>query len=506
MNKKIRVFAALLCCLLLAGCAERTDVPEQLVLIDQQPPQVPRENEPEETFLAQLYFVAESRALAVEEREVERFPGQSRAEAVIEAMLEGPQSPSLTPSLPEGLYVESVELSSKVANVMLSGQMPPLRDWIVARAALAAAVCAAETGILSVNVYLEEQEPGFMGRPLGAQTPIDIALDLYVEQIFEQYSVDTGEQTEAGSFETADATLYFLDASEQHLLGSNRQLHYSKSATLSEIVHAIVDELTLGVIGQESLSPVLPADLTLAEEPLIEPIIVGDGFTVLREDGTVADECLVHLVFNRPTGEYSEQNICASLVLSIIGFIPEVRGVTISFVEEDATVTALNQGQFYSRERFAYRIGHTVPLAFPASDGSVLYGVRCAVAQGAVYDSPERIKAMFTSFADPGVAYRVFSQDDVLNVYIVDGMAVINWAEGFAGKLRELIEGGWADISSDRRERMFLFGVINTAAQLPGVTRVWMLENGKLIESPGMVFLRKPLYYNPGLLLQMESE
>ncbi|MEL7609544.1 MAG: GerMN domain-containing protein [Bacillota bacterium] len=505
MNKTIRVFAAILCCLLLAGCAERTDPPEQLVLVDQQPPKVPPEDQPEETFMAQLYFVSESRALAVEEREVDRFSGQSRAEAVIDAMLEGPQSPSLEASLPEGLHVEDVELTSKVANVLLSGQMPPLQDWIIARTAVAAAVCAAETGIQSVNVYLEEQEPGFMGRPLGAQTPIDGALDLYVERVFERYSVDQGQQTEAGTFETADATLYFLDATEQYLIGNNRQLHYSKAAPLSEIVHALIDELTLGVTGQESLRPVLPADLTLAEEPLIEPIIVGDGFTVLREDGTVANECLVHLVFNRPAGVYSEQNICAAMVLSIIGFIPEVRGVLISFVEEDGTVTQLNQGQFYSRERFAGMIGHTVELAFPASDGSALYAVHSAVAQGAVYDPLERVKAMFTSAADPGVAYRVFTEDDVLDVYIVGGIAVIDWAEGFSDKLRELIEGGWADIPGDRRERMFLFGVIDTAAKLPGVTRVWMLENGRLIESPGMVFLRKPLMYNPGLLLQVET-
>ena len=50
-------------------------------------------------------------------------------------------------------------------------------------------------------------------------------------------------------------------------------------------------------------------------------------------------------------------------------------------------------------------------------------------------------------------------------------------------------------------ERLFIYGVVNTLTEMPGVNRVWMLENGQKLGMIGDMYLGNALLRNPGILL-----
>lgn len=499
-KQTMRMIAMVLAALLLCSCTVREEYPEQPSLEPGLPPEL-QPGQPEERFQAKLYFLSEAQTLVVEERTVERYPDQSRAEAVLEVMLEGPESGFLRGSLPEGLSLERVELCGTVANVVFSGMMPYGNEWLVARAAVAAAVCASEENIGAVNVYLEDQEPGYRGKPLGTLAPITGSLDLYLEGLYTEFGALSGAKDQnSDGFETREATLYYLDASGQWLLGRTRELQYAKTATTETLVWMLMDELTKDAPGEEALLTALPQGLALAIEPELEEVPEQDEDSILREDGS-SGECIVHLTFYRPEAPVDEVLLRAALALTITGFIPEVRGVSVTFVEPGSQPEEGLYDTPMRRKDCVKYLGHTVDLLYPEAEGSVLVREAYTMPQTAVYNAELRLKALLEHTSAFGSAYPLFTGEDVLSVETAEGMAVVNWSKGFAANLAELIHSHWSGMASDRRERMFVFGVVNSIAQIPGINRVWMLEDGAPLNTVDRIHLGKALLKNPGLVV-----
>ena len=48
---------------------------------------------------------------------------------------------------------------------------------------------------------------------------------------------------------------------------------------------------------------------------------------------------------------------------------------------------------------------------------------------------------------------------------------------------------------------MFIYSVVNTLTELEGVSRVWMLEDGKKLGSVDEIYLGNALMRNPGILV-----
>lgn len=506
-NNLIRRFALVLLALLMmttAACAEQREYPDALPESAAVPPERPEDGEPAEVFEAELYFLSESGNLAAELCSVSRMPGESRAEAAVLAMMNGPLSSQLFHSLPEGLSLERVELSGNVANLFFSGMFTSERDWLIARAALAATVCAAEEGIEYVNVYLENQEPGYQGRELGALAPIETSLDIYLEQYY--YNAQSLQPTEAGRFEKRSATLYFQHSTGNLLIASNRELSYSATTEKESLVKILLEELMKGAVGADGLEPVLPASLAF-ETPVVLPCKSRDDHSILREDeaeegeNAASGECIVELKLYRPQEEYSERLMCGAIILTVTGYLPEVRGVRISYIEQDGSVTALNGGVPYTRSDFENLVGHTILLAYPESDGSILHWVERAVTQDTVYDPEARLKILFEGPADPGVAYPVFTADMIKEVYTSGETIVINWKKGFVENMKAMIAYTGSSLPTDRREQLFIFGVINSVTAIPGFSNVWMLENGKRLGTVERIYLGNPLLNNPGLMV-----
>lgn len=537
MKRKGLKCVALLLALALAvplfgACSEERDYPAALPESTATPP--PEDDEAPDTFTAELYFVSEDgRKLYPEEHTLSYEPGTSRAQAAIDGLLAGPDSALLQPSVPDGLYLEYVELSLDVCNVYFTGDFPDqMRAWLTARAAIAATVYAAE-GIASVNVFFNGVEPGYEGRPLGTLSPVSDALDVYLKNMVQDYEVIPNQtQGEAVAYETHTATLYFADISKSLIAARTTELTYAVNTSAEEIVQLLFEKLLAGDSGENSLEPVLPADISLSGDPQfyyygenasLETGASGTGKNAGSEadsdsepwtaDVTVPETppaptdtervyiLDITLAYGESGEQVNEQLMCAALTMTFTSYIPSLDGVRISILESDGSRRTLCD-DYFERTDFRSVVGHGVTLYYPDREGLTLLPATRIVPGASAYDPLKRVQELLTGPADPGVAYPEFTADDVLDVYTVNGTAVVNWKAGFADKLRSMIADDALDtaIPEDRRELIFIYGVIDTLTDLPYVERVWMLEDGGKLGTISTLYLGDPLVRSPGLI------
>lgn len=524
--KRIALMLALaLAAQLFSACSEETDYPPALPESSATPPA--RVDTDQAFFAAQLYFVSEDgRKLYPEEHALVYGVGVSRAEAAINGLLAGPDSALLQPSMPDGLYLEHVEISLDVCNVYFTGDFPnEIRTWLTARAAIAATVNAAE-GVGTVNVFFNGVEPGYLGRPLGLQLPVSDALDVYLKNMQQDYEVIPSQpQGEAVAYETHGATLYFTDVSRSLLVAKNTELTYAVNAGSLELVQLIFGKLLAGDSGVNSLEPVLPAGVAIAAEPVFyyygdepgapktaaatptsEPAETG-GYNdppespPVPQDGEKAYILDLTLGYGAQGAEFDETLMCAALTMTLTSYIPGLDGVRVSILSPDGGARPLCE-DYFERSDFREMIGHGVTLYYPDGEGLALLPARRIVQSASVYDPKLRLSELLSGPADPGVAYPSFGPEDIRDVYVSNGVAVVDWKAGFAEKLRGVIANADSPIPRSRRELMFVYGVINTLCTLPYVERVWMLEDGQKLGTIGELYLGNPLVKSPGLIAE----
>lgn len=521
-----RFLALVLTAALLSGCAGTNETDLQLTLSNKMPSVLTRDLNREASFDAKLYFVSEDeRSLSAETRSIVSNGSVSRAEAALRAMEDGPVSGVLSASVSESLSFSGIELSQDACNVYYTGSVADNREWLILRAAVAATVYAAE-GISAVNVFLNGMVPGYSGRPLGSLSPIPGALDTYLSELKQRYELMPQEPTEAGGRESNIATLYFANMGNDFLIARNRKVAYDLSLSNADIVKLLLDELRQGDTGTESLEPVLPADLQLAQDPIIvylnNPELMptptptpdstsGDNPDALPIEPVVdkdRDEpCVIELTFAEPAMEYDTNMMCGAITLMLTGYLPKVKGVKISIIEvaDNGRKAArnLSENEYFVRGDFTDRIGFGIYLAFPDAESAVLDRVQRIVASGSVYDPDARLFELFQGPADPGLMHSGFTASDVLDVYIIDNLAVVNWKAGFAQKLEQLAQTQQKDAIHEEQDELFIFGVVNTLTEIPGVERVWMLEDGQKIRTVADLYLGNALLRNPGILIDV---
>lgn len=512
---------------LFSACAEERDYPPALSENTSTPP--PSVGYEGASFTAELYFISEDgRNLYPEEHTLLYGVGTSRAQAAISGLLNGPDSALLQPSVPEGLYLEHVELSLDVCNVYFTGDFPEqMRAWLTARAAIAATVYAAE-GISSVNIFFNGVEPGYEGRPLGTLSPVSDALDVYLKNMEQDYEVIPSQTSgEVVAYETHVATLYFTETSRSLVVARTIGLTYAVNATEADLVELVFDKLRAGDSGENSLEPVLPADIAIVREPTFydygyngesEGLTSADvtpdpgaGWNATEEtetppvsppvpqDGERLYILDLVLSYGSQNDEIDESLMCAALTMAITGYIPGLDGVRISILGEDGSLRALCE-DYFERSDFRDIVGHGVSLYYPDEEGLALHAATRIVPGAFAYDPTHLLRELFAGPADPGVAYPDFTADDILDVYVADGTAIVNWKEGFAEKLRDMIANADSPVPPGRRELMLVYGVINTLTNLPYVERVWMIENGNKLGVASELYLGNPLVRSPGLI------
>lgn len=512
-RRKICIRAlALLLSALLSGCAAVGETTPPLELSEEMPPVLSQGVEREGSFTAKLYFLSEDGLrLTPETRDISYTGNISRAQAVVEALAQGPSGGVLRPSVPNNMSLERVELSSDACNVyLLSSYLPDAREWFIARAAVAATVYEAE-GVGSINLYLNGVEPGINGRALGAISPITERLDTYVANMQQEYDIWYSEAgSEAGSFATRTATLYFTDFEGELLIARNSTVNYERNENEAGIAALLVAKL---LDGDASLEPVMPADLTLAEKPLatsLEQMTAAlfppseEGDTPHPQDPNQegSGKTIITLRFGSPSYHYDPNILSGALTMTITGYIPNAAGVVIYVRQSDGSYKNLaGAAGYFTRADFADIIGTSIRLPFPDAEGSMLHRVPRAVSGKNAYDPQVLLEELFKGPADPGVLYPLFSAEDIGSVYVTGNLAVLDWKSGFSEKLAALIETDAFNLPAERRERLFIYSVVNAITEIPGIQRVWMLEDGRKLGTVKDIYLGNALLRNPGIMI-----
>lgn len=518
--KKITALTALILAglMLLCGCESSTEAMPEMDLSSY----VPQRGGERASFTAQLYFLSDDGLhLSVEGRELQYDGSMSRAEAAIQALIDGPESTVLKNSVPGDFAMQRVDTSYEACSVyLLASHMPEAREWLTARAAIAATVFACED-IAAVNLYLNGMALGYYGRALGAMQPIANTLDAYMIDIQQEYKeIAESSFTEAGIYENRTATLYFTDSTNTLLIAKNATLNYDSTESNQAIASLLVSKL---MTGAGELEAVLPEDFSMAGPIKIESLQSGDqpadddqeegdaphpdeilpGEIIEEEDPGMerGDPSIILLSIREPKTPYDMEVMCGALTLTLTGFIPDIQGVAINMVSSDGKSTSLSSNPYFTRDDFADMIGRIVHIAYPDSDGTVLHRVPRAMTSADSYDPRHILGELFAGPADPGVMYTHLSADDISDVYITGNTVVVDWKAGFAEALCGYIDSAGGDVPADKRERMFIYSVVNTLTELEGVSRVWMLEDGKKLGIIDEIYLGNALMRNPGILV-----
>ncbi len=512
LRQVIRCFCLVLALLFSAsfiGCSSAREYPAPLPESTATPPPITAGNDT--SIELELYFpTQDNHTLSSEKRQLARPENVSRARSAIEALCEGPDSPTLEPAVPEGWAFSGMELSGDVCNIYFTGNPVADDELLVLRAAAAATVYASE-GIQYTDIYLNGMQPGYGGNPLGVLSPIDIPLDSYLSAI-ERDNTDSGigQTSEANVLKTRKAQLYFADITGSLLLCDVRELSYKEQEHANIVIAALLGELAKGSLGSEGREPVLPSDMRLIKCVMPEPEVASPSSEEpdIPLAASVRGE-VVDLYFTNPA-EDIPPIAYASIVYTVTGFWPWTEGVRIYLDDAPVTLGSVlkndDNDTIFSRADFSGMLGHTVTLLFPDQDGLGLYPVLRCLPQSTAYDPLARLTALFTGPADPGLPLSMLEEADVLDVSIQGNIAVINLKQGFYEKLSAFVESGVSRLPQNTRAQMTVFAMVNTLASIPGVNKVWLLENGERInKSINMLYLGNPLFYNPGLLLIQEN-
>ncbi len=515
--KKITALTALMLAglMLLCGCDSGTEAMPEMELSAY----VPQKGEEQASFTAQLYFLSDDGLhLSVEGRELRYDGSMSRAEAAVQALIDGPESSALKHSVPRGFGLQRVDTSYEACNVyLLASHMPEAREWLTARAAIAATVFACED-IAAVNLFLNGMAIGYYGRALGAMQPIANTLDAYIIGTQQEYKeIAESTLTEAGIYENRTATLYFTDETNTLLIAKNAIINYDSTESDQAVAALLISKLAS---GYGELDPVLPEDFELigairvdtlkSEEQSNEeegdaphPDAILPGETIEEEDNGIKreDPSVITLNIMEPKTPYNAEVMCGALTLTLTGYLPDIQGVAINMVNDEGRVVSLCDNAYFTRDDFSDMIGRIVHIAYPDSDGAVIHRVPRAMTSADSYDPRRILNELFRGTEDSVEMYDHLSAEDILDVYITGNTVVVDWRSGFAEALWEYIASESGSIPSDKRERMFIYSVVNTLTELEGVSRVWMLENGRKLGIIDEIYLGNALMRNPGILV-----
>ncbi len=507
-NKGACLLLALLFASLFTGCTSTAEYPGALPPSSATPP--PLEANDNATVQLELFFpTQDGHTLSSEQRELNRPDHVSRAQTAIEALCSGPDNEALASVVPQGWELTGVELSGDVCNIYFKGKPAPENQLLVLRAAVAATVYANE-GIGYTDIYLNGMQPGYLGSPLGVLSPINVPLDSYLSSVErDNAGAASGQTGEANALTSRKAQLYFTDITGSLLLCDIRELSYQEQEHANIVIAALLGELAKGSLGSEGREPVLPNDMRLTKCVFSEPSSPSSAGTDIPLASSVTGQ-VVDLYFTQPAEAIESPIVYASIIYTVTGFWPQTEGVRIYLNDVPVTVDGVlengDTGTIFSRSDFSGMLGHTVTLLFPDQDGIGLYPVLRCLPQSAAYDPFARLTALFTGPADPGMPLSMFEEADVLSVSIQGNMAVVNFKKSFFEKLSSFVEGGVSHLPQNTRAQMTVFSMVNTLASIPGVDRVWILEDGQRInQSLNLLYLGNPLFYNPGLLLTQEN-
>lgn len=520
MRRCIALILALAVCMgIFSACMNEDSYPPPLELSGDVPPRQGEETLAQGEFEATLYYINEDGTrLAGEKRTVRCEEGESMALCTVRALMDGPQSQSLERSIPAKLKLEKVEKSMSICNVYLSGGFPGSEsDWLIARLAIAATL-SDTLGIEAVNVLYNGKEQGYNSNAIGEARYSGQSLDKYAEDMAEKYPDRSKDYSgEVVKYIDQYVTMYFTNAERTLIAAHSVQLNVSSEASVTDLVTILTGKLAAGVSGEDALEPVLPADFTLAREPRIGVAGMEEEETdadASAEKGTESGEVsatsapsslplfapkVIYMTIKQPKNDYDERLMCAALTLTLTGYLPGISGIVLYIEAEDGTRTKLvDDVDYLTRDMYTDMLGTSVSVDYPDENGSMLKRENKIVPSNDEYDLTKRVLTLIDAQGSSGLGFAPLSREDVERVYLADGIAVIEWKEGFTDKLNEALGYESAE-SADRLEMLIIYSFVNTLTELPYIKKVWMSEGGEKLGMINRIYLGNALLRSPGL-------
>ena len=428
---------------------------------------------------AVLYFLDETSStnkLAAETRTLQIPQDERAAVQIVDALIEGPVSDSLSP-VAQGMELDSIELLPDLINVYLKGNAEMDEQQVMTAKIAIASTLIDFYSVDYVNVFIDGKQTGAYGdTPTGTlQKP-----QLTLSEELAAYKRNAGIESAS-----LNATLYFLDSSEKFLLPEVRSVTFEDMAPAAMITQ-IVKEVIKGPEDTYNHLPVI--DASLSQFNGASSVESDDGKIIAQLD---FEKMPVVLTQGFQDGE---QLTIAALTNSIIGFVPGIDGIQIS-----VGGVLQNDGTIYTISDFDSILGNSVLLYFPNSTYTLLSSVSRMVAQNVAGYSDELLAELMNgpSSADNNAIMPAFisgiTMDDVNGVYLAGDTAVVNFKSTIQEKMKNI---------SQKNEFIMIYSIVNTLTNIDNIKRVQFLVDDQRVEylGDGIVCVIDPLVKNPGII------
>lgn len=445
--------------------------------------------------MATLYFLSDDGAeLMPVTREIEMQAGSSRAQAVLETLLEGPaesEKGAFWPELGTSRSERFMEISGGVATVDLPAHTRTLPQEMLYAVRMAIAVTLTELRDVSyVNVLIGGREEGL---DLGATMPVGTFSRLEDRQARQRYN-RLNEQRMSGGGVTILTTLYFPSADGRMILPEVRSVSYAQAAPI-EYLYTLLDEMGKGTTNELACASV-PAPMDYIEE-MPEIVRTEDGYLAIElQLGGGLDRALKEAGLTRAV-------YAAMLTDTLMGFVPGVEGLKIYIDSQPVTGFAQEEtpdGREIKLEKtlatrgdFEGFVGAPVTL-YVMGDGG-LRRMQFVLPQQNAFDPRERLLGLMrcTQEEDAFALPPGLENKDILAVHMGAETIAVNLSGAFARAVSAL---------SHRYERAAVYAMVNTLTEESRISRVVFFFDGAQSESlAGGLEMRGAFVRNPGMVV-----
>lgn len=509
MRRGLRLTALLLSLFLLSGCtsavpkspAARVSLPP--VENAYRPPQGEGPQEYAQTVLLCLPSSGDGQLIMWPERML--LPAdQHPAEATLKKLLSfsgNERVQQLFPKASLQLQPRGLELSGDVATVNLGANALLLsrQDLFTLRRSIANTLLQWPE-IRYVNVLVDGREPGLdeaARLPAGSlqQTRNEDAPGLW-----DSLTIGArAENPENQRFQSL-CTLYFPTLAGRGILAEARTVSF-RGQTPEQMARGLLEALSAGSQARPQLPQMPDLMSLLAAQPESQPI--EGGRMIKLRFLEAANEIFIQAGVPRSV-------MLASLTYTLCGFIPDMRGLSVqignelveaivpSGIYEKAGEQIYFSGGMLRRTDFAsfllsecrlyfaqpslrlVQVRRPVPHALAYSQRYLLSQLMLGP-QG--YDNVQGLQAIFP--ADIG-------EQDILDIQLEDGRAQVNFSGNFKERSLHL---------SPARERLLIYGMVNTLCDSRGVQRVALFVEGQQPDSlAGNIYLPGEFLKNPDIV------
>ncbi len=269
------------------------------------------------------------------------------------------------------------------------------------------------------------------------------------------------------------------------LIASNYTLDISREMKADDYARLIIDALKSAPNGDTGLYAPIPQSVAFEKASI---------------KGIEGDEYIMELtLINQGSKDIDHEIICSALTLSIIGYIPNISGVKV-YISDNGALESLPENGNYAAENFDGLIGHRIPLVYTEENASVMHRHTRSVYYTLADDYRHSLELLIGIISMSNSEFERFRPSDLRAIYISGSCAVVDWQYGFSDKLNSMLNS--ESVDSERKIQLFIYSVVNTLCEIPGVNRVWMTEAGDRMGNIGNLYLGNAFIKNPGLVSQ----